>query len=299
MGTVIFRHKSFEFLFKDCIDFISSLGKKNIIVHLLSHHDEHGKHNTPYAFKTNINGRRFYEFDRNCVATDVNNFLLLNDGQQFSGFVNSEEEAESLSVFFAIHFILDIINNYTQTDDKLLDNFGFYTTNELHFFEKLYPQKKEIALIAAKLKDSNIEDDALGTEQLLHDLVTQLLNEQQLLKTYIRKLPFTKLSTKIEIYRRLVRAKDYIDSCFSDNITLEKLAGIACMSEHHFLRHFKIVFGYTPHQYLKIRRLEEAKVLLKRTNYSIAKITLMTGFECPSNFSRIFKIYTSYTPRDF
>ena len=59
------------------------------------------------------------------------------------------------------------------------------------------------------------------------------------------------------------------------------------------------MFGNTPHQYLTIRRIEEAKVLLKKTNYSVLKVVSLIGFECPSNFSRMFKLYTSYTPRGY
>jgi AraC family transcriptional regulator len=301
MDTLIFRHQSFEFLFKECIDFMRDLGKKNMIAQLRTHRDNHQAYASPYAFKTSFSGRRFYEFERNRVATDSGNFLLLNDGQRFSGFVDSEEEVESLSVFFALQFILDVLNNYTQTDDKLLENHDYFPDKELNFFEKLYPLNPETASLVAKLKLSieGTPEDLLKTEQYLHELVRQLLLEQQQLKKYIQQLPFAKRSTKIEIYKRLVRVKDYMDSCFSENISLAKLAGIACMSEHHFLRHFKLVFGKTPYQYLTIRRLEEAKVLLKRTNYSIVKVISMIGFECPSNFSRIFKLYTSYTPRGF
>jgi AraC family transcriptional regulator len=299
MQTIVFRNKKFNFLFQDCYEFISNLGKKNIIVNLRSRNDEHASHASSFAFKTTFSGRRFYEFDHNRIATNDSNFLLLNNGRHFSGFVDSEDEVESLSIFFALHFVVDIMNNYTQSDDKLLENYSFFTVPEQGFFEKLYPLNNDIALIAAALKDGISEKDNLKSEQLLHELVMQLLKEQQLLKVYIRKLPFAKLTTKIEIYRRLVRAKDYMDSCFSENISLEKLAGIACMSEHHFLRHFKIVYKQTPYQYLKMRRIEEAKVLLKKTDYSFAKITRLSGFECPSNFSRVFKMYTSYTPRDF
>jgi AraC family transcriptional regulator len=301
LDTLIYHHQSFEFLFRECIEFIRELGKKNIIVLLRASHDEHQEQSSPYAFKTSFNGRRFYEFGKNTVATDPQNFLLLNDGQRFSGFVDSEEEVESLSVFFALQFVLDILNNYTQPDSKLLENYHFFPDKEVHFFEKLYPLNENIRTIVSKLKISvsGAEEDALNTEQLLHELLKELLIGQQELRQYIRQLPFAKLSTKIEIYRRLVRAKDYMDSCFSENISLAAMAGIACMSEHHFLRHFKLVFGKTPHQYLTVRRLEEAKVLLKKTNYSVLKVVSMIGFECPSNFSRVFKLYTSYTPRGY
>ncbi len=301
LQTLIFRHRSFQFLFNECVDFIHHLGKKNIVVLFRSSEDYHKETTSTLAFKSSSGGRRYYEFDRTTVATDPANFLLLNNGQRFAGFVNSEEEVETLSVFFATQFALDILTNFKTTDNKLLDNYGYATDQPLGFFEKLYPLSNEINKIILLLKISigKADTDMLGLEQHLHDLVRQLLIEQRYVNDYVKQLPFARLSTKIEIYKRLIRAKDYMDSCFSENISLSQLASIACMSEHHFLRHFKLVFGKTPHQYLTVRRLEEAKVLLKKTDHSVVKIISMIGFECPSNFSRIFKLYTSYTPRDF
>ncbi len=246
-------------------------------------------------------GGEFHEFDRNKIAVSGENFLVLNSGQQVKCYADEEQEIESLSVFFADDFAEKVLSSITFDDDKLLDNYDHFNPQSIYFFEKLYPYSKEIKSITEKIKKLKQQkrNAEIAMEEQLHLLMEQLLCEHRNLKSNIDKLPFAKPSTRIEIFRRLNRAKDFIDSCFSQNITLVDLAQISCMAEHHFLRHFKNAFDITPHQYITQRRLNEAKMLLRKTEKPVSMIIHMIGFECPSSFGRLFKQYTSYTPIGF
>jgi transcriptional regulator GlxA family with amidase domain len=61
------------------------------------------------------------------------------------------------------------------------------------------------------------------------------------------------------------------------------------LSRNHLLRHFRQLFGHSPHQYLTAVRLEKAKTLLMQSALPVREVGGATGFESPSSFGRLFK----------
>ncbi len=100
---------------------------------------------------------------------------------------------------------------------------------------------------------------------------------------------------RINLYRRLVQAKLFIDNNFAENIDLHNIADEACFSKFHFIRQFKKIYGKTPHQYLKAVRIEKATQLL-RADLSVTDVCYAVGFESLSSFSGLFKRIVGLTP---
>jgi transcriptional regulator GlxA family with amidase domain len=91
-----------------------------------------------------------------------------------------------------------------------------------------------------------------------------------------------------EINRRMLRARDAMDRTYAEPLDVPSLARIACVSESHFIRTFRAVFGETPHRYLQRRRVERAMSLLRETDRSLTDICLDVGFTSLGTFSRTF-----------
>jgi AraC family transcriptional regulator len=88
--------------------------------------------------------------------------------------------------------------------------------------------------------------------------------------------------------RRLKRVCEFIDANLERELRLDLLAEVACLSQFHFARAFKKATGHTVHQYLTMRRLERAKVLLAASESSIADIAFQCSFSSQSNFTKAF-----------
>jgi AraC-like DNA-binding protein len=114
-----------------------------------------------------------------------------------------------------------------------------------------------------------------------------------------RRIPAKKMATKVELYRRLLRGKDYLDSFFGEETRLEKVASVACLSPCHFHRLFREVFGETPNQYLQRRRLTNAQQLLRSTDRTVTEICLEVGFESMTSFSALFRKIYGCSPREY
>ncbi len=68
---------------------------------------------------------------------------------------------------------------------------------------------------------------------------------------------------------------------------------------NHLNRALKEMTGKTTSQVITDRVCQEAKVLLKHTNWNISEIAWSLGFEELSNFINFFKKNTLFTPKTF
>jgi AraC family transcriptional regulator, arabinose operon regulatory protein len=98
---------------------------------------------------------------------------------------------------------------------------------------------------------------------------------------------------------RIKAAMKHISKHYSTPITVEELAGIACLSPSRFAIIFKEQVRETPIQCLERVRIEHAAELLLRSSSSVADIAEQTGYRCQFYFSRAFRHRTGLSPRDF
>jgi len=99
--------------------------------------------------------------------------------------------------------------------------------------------------------------------------------------------------------RRLLRARDAMDRAFAEPLDVAAVAGVANLSEAHFIRSFRATFGETPHRYLQRRRVERSMFLLRETDSSVTDICLTVGFTSLGTFSRTFCEIVGETPSDY
>ena len=91
----------------------------------------------------------------------------------------------------------------------------------------------------------------------------------------------------------------YMQSHFSENVTLEVLGELTGYSNLHLLRLFRQDLGQTPHNFLTAVRLEQAKKLLSETDVGLEEIAQTCGFRSVSHFKSLFKQQTHYTPGSY
>jgi AraC family transcriptional regulator len=99
--------------------------------------------------------------------------------------------------------------------------------------------------------------------------------------------------------RRLTRVLDYIGANLEGDLTLARLASIACLSRFHFSRAFKAAVGRSPRHNVSAKRLELAKHLLVKDDQPLAHIALALKFSCQANFTRAFREATGQTPAQY
>jgi AraC-like DNA-binding protein len=103
---------------------------------------------------------------------------------------------------------------------------------------------------------------------------------------------------KIYLYRRIVRAKLFIDSCYANPISLDNISSEASFSKFHFIRLFKSIYGKTPKNYLKQIRIDRAKILLAK-GHSVLETSMLVGFDSPTSFTGAFRKAVGQAPSSF
>lgn len=243
----------------------------------------------PISIFMNMTGTSRCSVNGKTVLIPQQHFFLTNQHEYYTLEVESESPVELFNIHFGEFFAQQLYQCMVTQTDRLLEN-EEVNKRPITFQSKLYQQDRHFQYLIKQLQVSheNYFDSLLFEEQLSGLLGYLLLKHREVLKTIV-ELPMVKRSTKVELYKRLSDAIDYIRSYFNQSITLEELAQVSCLSKHHFLRLFKTAFRITPHQLITQLRLEEACRLLKVTKLPIQDIAIQIGFEHANSFSRLFK----------
>lgn len=97
------------------------------------------------------------------------------------------------------------------------------------------------------------------------------------------------MSKSFERYeQRLLRVTDYLHQHLSEELDLNRLAEVACMSAYHWHRLYRAVHGETVIATVKRLRLHKAAHLLSHSQQSISQIGKACGYPNLQSFTRIF-----------
>lgn len=134
-------------------------------------------------------------------------------------------------------------------------------------------------------------------KNLLADLALQELLIR-IMQTQARNLIFEEYK-KYSSQNRFAYVIEYVETHLEEQITVEKLSKLACMSESNFYKAFKREFGITPVEYILKQRISLAKKLLTNMKLSITDVCYKAGFNSLSYFSVLFKKYADQSPSEF
>lgn len=98
---------------------------------------------------------------------------------------------------------------------------------------------------------------------------------------------------------RFERVVEFMHANLERDISLEAIAGVACLSTFHFCRVFRRMTGMPPHHYLASLRMEHAKRMLATSDLPLASIASAIRFSSQANFSRAFRRFVGMTPLDY
>lgn len=253
------------------------------------------------SIKSFCYGRALYDTGHGLYGVDESSYLVLNDGQPYSIRIEAERPVESFCIFFKPGFAEQVYYSTVSEQRRLLDYPEPPGQLRIGFFDKTYPHDDILSPALLALKTSPVERRERDgwLEEQLHDLMLLLLRVRQGTLEEALTLSAVRVSTREELYRRLSRAKDYINACFDRPLTLKEIASVACLSPNHLLRSFRQAFRLTPHQFLTVRRLEHARRMLADTRQPVTDICFSVGFESLGSFSRMFRRHTGLSPSEY
>lgn len=253
------------------------------------------------SLKTFAGGEALYNVGRGRFRVDEQSYLLLNQNQPYEIIVDAQRPLASFCLFFENGLVEEVQRSLTAPTNELLDEPQLVKDEPLYFFEKTYPHDDLLspALFWFRNALPQHKDDEAWINEQLHQILRRLLAAQELVRKEVENFPALRATTRLELYRRLHCAKEFIAASFDQPLTLDEVARIACLSPSHFLRTFQQAFRQTPHQFLTAKRLERAQRLLSQTNLPVTEICFAVGFESLGSFSTLFRRHVGRSPAQF
>lgn len=141
-----------------------------------------------------------------------------------------------------------------------------------------------------------------------HGLTRQLFLEgkaMELIAYKLEQLESDKAKTKIhpvlksDDVERIHYARDLLIKDIEnppDLVELARLVGLSRSKLHH---NFRAVYGITPFDYLRDRRLEKAGIFLNEGNMDVTEVSYSVGYSSLSHFTKVFKQYFGMPPSNY
>jgi len=95
---------------------------------------------------------------------------------------------------------------------------------------------------------------------------------------------------------RLKRVSDYIHEHLDDELDMDRLAGIACLSSYHWHRIYRVIYGETAAATVKRLRLHRAAGDIVGTDLPVSAIAKRSGYPNVQSFTRVFKAVYGMPP---
>lgn len=253
------------------------------------------------SVKCAFNGTETYVVDGRQLHVGAERFVILNEGQRYSGFVEQTAPVESLCLFFRPGFFEEAFRTVADSHEALLDDPHHHPYGAMSFVERVYREEGGIwpMLVGLRKQLHAGKPERTWLEEQFHQIAAALIGVQHELRRECQRIPMIRAATRAELHRRLSHGRDFIEASFADPITLADAARAAAVAPHHFLRLFRTTFGITPHQYLTHVRLRHAAQLLMKGELSIAAVCYEVGFESPSSFSLLFRRHIGISPIEY
>lgn len=150
--------------------------------------------------------------------------------------------------------------------------------------------------IEEELSDLNINTGVIKPRQNLFNRVIDQADSDSIYELF-SLIPEME-SIKVLKEHKLSQIKEYIDTEFTEDLSLDKLSMQFSINKFSLIRSFKKEYYLSPHQYIMDLRVNRAKELI-RTGEDLTSITHSCGFYDQSHFIKTFKIYTGLTPESY
>jgi AraC family transcriptional regulator len=100
-------------------------------------------------------------------------------------------------------------------------------------------------------------------------------------------------------HERFAKVVNYIEANLDEDLDVDKLCKLACLSKYHFHRQCSLFFGMSIMSLIRMLRLKRAATLVAYRDMNMLDIAIESGYESHEAFSRVFKKYFNKSPSDF
>jgi len=245
------------------------------------------------SLKENLTGTFLY--GRNQYDFSEGTMIFTQPGQTIQ--MDENEKVENAKGYILL-FHPDLIQRSGLLDE--ISNYPFfkYDANEaLHLSEE---ERDHIYSLLDKIAEEYQRSIDTHTQDIIIGSISMLLKDAQ--RYYDRQF-FTRKNANQDIlgrFEKLIQNYFNSDDVIQNGIpTVKELGESLGMSSHYLSEMLKKETGQSAKSHLQKHIISKAKNLLLSTNNSVSEVAYILGFEYPQHFSKLFKLKTGLSPREY
>jgi len=241
-----------------------------------------------------IRGRNKAEYADKVIHIEKNALLFATPKIPYN-YVPLDDNQSGLFCIFTPEFLV-------QTKSGIvLDDLPIYQPGGYPIFQVSDEQADEISAILVKMYQELSSDYAYKYD-LIRNYVLELIHYGQKLQPATTLYPGHNASARVSsLFVELLERQFPIESP-NQRLglrTAKDYADRLAVHVNHLNKVLKENTGKTTTDIISSRVIQEAKILLKQTNWNISEIAYSLGFEHVAHFSNFFRKQTSFAPLSF
>jgi AraC family transcriptional regulator len=243
------------------------------------------------SVKTFRGGGAQYDIGAGRHHVDDAGYLIVNEGQPYEVTIDAPRQVESFCVFIDPDLARDVRYTVARDDSQLLDAPDAAIDDGPDFIVRVHPRDDVVTPIVERIQCAppTLRADRGWVDEQARYLVAALLAAHRREIGRASRLGAVRPATRVELYRRLHRAQDFVRAALAEPLEVTDLARVACLSPSHFLRTFRRAFGMTPHAFVTAERMKAACRLLASTDEPVTAVCMAVGFDSLGSFSWAFR----------
>lgn len=272
--------------------------------------------------------QNLFVINRN-VQQFINGLVLFGVSDFFDNLQETKRHYEEAVAAADLHFYEKAKTIYqwkevsTQLAEIVFSSNDFLKENGMNVFSKeleavcMQMQRKRAQV--SRFRELLMQAETQFIYQILHEYTfnrefkESWKSDTRLLSVIMQASCLSSMKTDILDYMELFRCAvkreldsdefteilNYIEKHLEEKIILNDLADIGCMSIPAMCKKFKERTGLTIIQYANLKRIEKAKALMKRREYTLWQVAEETGFSNVNYLIRVFKKITGMTVSEY
>jgi AraC-like DNA-binding protein len=252
---------------------------------------------SPFSIKFCLEGAVPYVFRGKKLTLSPGEMFVTNNGTELEC-LPTPPGTSAVFVFFTARLLSETRRCRDAPLARLLDDpaaappdFAFFE----HKTSKSDPLIRRLILLGKHLAASTSSNFDLGPD-LFFELAELLFDQHDEQIRRAESIHAHNRATRLELFRRLLLARDFLYDNLGQNCSLEAAARVACLSPYHFHRTFREAFGEPPMQFFRRQKMENARRLLMSGRTNVSETAVLSGFSDVAAFSKAFKKMFGHSP---
>lgn len=247
-----------------------------------------------FSIKYVLEGNEQYHINGEDYSIHPGQLILTNNHAEGSVKIISPKPVRGLCIDIHPEIMAQVTGSLIRPDTAEIDlSLDKYFTGEDFLERKVSTQNSHLGQYLeamAKMATPNLKQfEQSLTKEVFFILAEKAVMDHLPVVKQLRALNTVKSATRKDLFRKVERGKEYLETHFLEKVTVAAAAHAAAISEYHFFRLFKKMYGVSPLQMVLHRRLNFAYKLINEGGTNLTQIAYLTNFTDMAAFSKAFK----------